>query len=310
MNNKPLVSIVIAFLNAQTFIQEAIESVLAQTYEYWELLLFDDGSTDEGSMIALKYSEQYPNRIHYLEHQDHQNRGVCASRNAAIRHSQGEYIAILDGDDVWLPHKLARQVEILNSYPEAGMVYGASHYFDTADPSRNFVEKIGFEANKLFQPPELVTLCYPLGQAAAPCPSNVLLRRDTIERVGGFEESFRGIYQLYEDQAFLMKVYLTTPVFVADECWDKYRQHANSCMARTREQASAIRLYFLNWLGDYLSKRQIDDPRIWKLFQQALWPYQHPILSKTLTGSRRIKWKIKRRLNRMGKQTRRPAHKE
>ena len=287
-------------MDAESFIEQAIESVIAQSYDHWELLLFDDGSHDRSSHIARRFSDQYPANIRYFEHHDHHNFGVCASRNAAIRHSKGEYIAILDGDDVWLPPKLSRQVEILNSHPEAGMVYGASQYWHSAadrsgDARRDFVQRVGLEANKLFIPPELVTLCYPLGKAPAPCPSNILLRRSTVDRVGGFEEDFRGIYQLYEDQAFLVKVYLTTPVFVADECWDKYRQHPHSCMAKTKKHASDIRLYFLNWLGDYLSKQGVQDRRVWKAFEEACWPYRHPILHGALRGWRQIKRKAQRR---------------
>src|SRR5947199_8150013 len=101
VKNRPLVSVVIAFLDAESFIEQAIESVIAQSYDHWELLLFDDGSHDRSSHIARRFSDQYPANIRYLEHHDHHNFGVCASRKAAIRHSKGEYIAILDGDDVW-----------------------------------------------------------------------------------------------------------------------------------------------------------------------------------------------------------------
>ena len=72
MDNKPLVSIVVSFLNSEKFIQEAIESVFGQTYNNWELLLVDDGSTDGGTQIALQYAEKYPGKVRYLEHRGHQ----------------------------------------------------------------------------------------------------------------------------------------------------------------------------------------------------------------------------------------------
>src|SRR5215211_6343875 len=114
VSTKPLVSVVIPFLNAERFIQEAIESVFAQTYDNWELLLVDDGSNDGSTRIALEYAERNSGRVRYLQHPGHRNRGVSASRNLGISSARGEYIAFLDADDVWLPHKLEQQVEILN----------------------------------------------------------------------------------------------------------------------------------------------------------------------------------------------------
>src|SRR5713226_6137053 len=127
--NKPLVSAIIIFLNEEKFLREAIESVFAQTYDNWELLIVDDGSTDASTKNALQYAEQYPTKVRYLEHEAHQNRGMSASRNLGIRHAKGEYIGFLDADDVWLPHKLQRQVVLLESYPSADMIYGASQYW-------------------------------------------------------------------------------------------------------------------------------------------------------------------------------------
>ena len=84
MSSKPLVSVIVIFFNAEDFIQEAIESVFAQTYEHWELLLVDDGSTDKSRSIAERCAEQYPDKVRCLEHEGHQNRGMSASRNLGI----------------------------------------------------------------------------------------------------------------------------------------------------------------------------------------------------------------------------------
>lgn len=86
---QPLVSVITIFLNAGKFIQEAIESVFAQTYGKWELLLVDDGSTDGSTEIALGYAKQYPKRVRYLEHNGHRNRGMSASRNLGISDAGG-----------------------------------------------------------------------------------------------------------------------------------------------------------------------------------------------------------------------------
>src|SRR5918994_2063107 len=105
MSGKSLVSCIVIFLDEERFIEEAIKSVFAQTYENWELLLVDDGSTDGSTQIALRYAERHPGKVRYLEHPGHQNRGMSASRNLGISQAKGEYVALLDADDVWLPHK-------------------------------------------------------------------------------------------------------------------------------------------------------------------------------------------------------------
>ena len=105
-----LVSIVVIFLNAARFLEEAIASVLGQTYPAWELLLVDDGSSDGSTDLAMRHARAHPGRVRYLDHDGHRNLGMSASRNLGIRHATGKYIALLDADDVWLPDKLARPV--------------------------------------------------------------------------------------------------------------------------------------------------------------------------------------------------------
>src|SRR5436190_7580701 len=100
---RPLVSIIIPFWNTEKFLQEAIDSVVSQSYENWELLLVDDGSTDLSTEIAQQCAKQNPKKIHCLQHDAHDNRGVSAARNLGIRHAAGEYVCFLDADDVFLP---------------------------------------------------------------------------------------------------------------------------------------------------------------------------------------------------------------
>ena len=110
----PKVSVITIFYNANKFLEEAIQSVLSQTYVDWELLLVDDGSTDNSPGIAQKYAQINPQKVFYLEHPGHKNCGMSATRNLGLRRAQGEYIAFLDADDVWLPKKLEQQSKILD----------------------------------------------------------------------------------------------------------------------------------------------------------------------------------------------------
>src|SRR5918995_4247229 len=241
VNSKPVVSSVIIFLNAEKFIEEAIESVFAQTYDNWELLLVDDGSTDGSTQIALRYVERYPGKVRYLEHPGHQNRGLSASRNLGISQAKGEYINFLDADDVWFPHTMEQQVAILSSYPKAGMIYGSSLYWygwtgnpeDSQRDFRDFVEECGVQPNTLIEPPELLRVFLrrdkgPCVFGSIPAPSSLMVRREVARSVGGFEEQFHQARAQFEDRAFYVKVGLEVPVLAASECWCKYRQHPDS----------------------------------------------------------------------------------
>lgn len=286
MNTKPLVSGIIIFLNGEKFIEEAIASVFAQTYDNWELLLVDDGSTDNSTEIAKQYAQKYPETVRYLEHEGHQNRGMSATRNLGIRHAKGEYIAFLDADDVWLPQKLEKQVDIFCSQPTAAVVCGPTQWWyswtgKAEDIFLDSMREVAPEYNTLFEPPMLLTLLLQ-NKARTPATCGVLIRRTLFESTGGFEGSFRG---MYEDQAFFTKVYLKAPVFITDECLDRYRQHPNSCssMAEQTGQYSPghmnpTHLTFLKWLAEYLHQQGVDNAELLKALQHAIWSYEHPFL--------------------------------
>lgn len=291
----PGVSVIVIFLNAGRFIAEAIASVFAQTYQDWELLLVDDGSSDASGQIARACAEQHPTKVRYLEHADHQNRGMSASRNLGIQHAMGKYVAFLDADDVWFPQKLEEQVAVMAARPEAAMVYGASQYWHSwtkhsQDIDRDYIPTLGVAANTLVHSPLLLTLVLE-SKAPTPCPSDILLRREIVNRVGGFEEEFNG---MFEDQAFLAKVYLHAPVFVAGNCWDRYRQHENSCVAVVTETGRKYKagLFYLDWLEKYLRREGIDERDVWEALRTKKRRYRYPkvspILERLRYGMRRL----------------------
>jgi len=276
------VSIITPFLNAGPFIAESIESVLAQTDNRWELLLVNDGSTDASTGVALEYAAAYPDKIRYITHEGGENRGASASRNLAARHAHGEYLAYLDADDVYLPEKLQRQVAVLDAHPEVAMLYAATQYWYSwsgrpEDASRDWTwRKYGAEPNTVVAPPRMLIAFLDDG-GTVPCMGSVLVRRAAVERVGGWEDSFRNICT---DQVFHAKLCLRFPVLIADACWDRYRQHENSScqtVARAGQSQAAMGRY-LAWLENYLRDEGVDDPRVWAAVRQALRRYRRPRL--------------------------------
>ena len=243
----PLVSVVLIFLNEERFIEEAVQSVLDQTLPDWELILVDDGSTDRSTQIAKEFAAR-DDRIRYFEHPGHENRGMAASRNFGFSHSSGSYVTFLDGDDVWVPAKLAEQVELLDRMPDVAMVNGAIRQWYSWDPSATKADVVvltGDVADRCLDPPEAALRTRPLA-SANPAGVDMMVRRTVFDEAGGFEHSFRA---MFEDQTFLLKVFMRYRVYISSTVWLWYRQHPESSCARTsRTSYVRMRGEFLRWL--------------------------------------------------------------
>jgi glycosyltransferase involved in cell wall biosynthesis len=253
----PAVSVVTIFLDADRFLQEAIDSVRAQTFTDWELLLVDDGSTDTSTEIARRAADADPARVRYVEHPGHVNRGMSASRNLGIASARSDILAFLDADDVYLPDRLEYQLTALRAHPDASAVYGPMtlwYSWDDDAVSQDGVRTPRVPIDVVIPPPTL-SITYIRGRAAPPATCSVLVRRDAITRIGGFEDAFTG---MYEDQVFFYKLTLAEPVTVVDRPLDLYRQHDRSTTAIAlasgewhRRDPNIARQRFDEWLLAY-----------------------------------------------------------
>jgi glycosyltransferase involved in cell wall biosynthesis len=299
----PKVSIICPFLDGARYLEEAIESVLAQTYDDFELLLIDDGSTDGSSGIAQSYSERFPSRIRYLEHPGHVNRGTSPSRNLGLRTAEGELIAMIDCDDVWVPEKLLEQVAFMNDHPEVGMLCGAMNYWSSWAGGEDRLVLTGGRAGELLAPPHALLELYPLGVADAPGTSDVMFRRSLIDQGCIFEESLSGSVQMFEDQTFFASVYLTAPVYFSDRVWCRYRQHPESCVAvvSTGGHYATMRRDFLEWLGNLVINREVPNKdKILSAIARAQWEIGHPSVGGLLRRLRRTAWLLQSRRGNYG----------
>jgi glycosyltransferase involved in cell wall biosynthesis len=287
----PTVSGIMIFLDAERFIDEAIESVLGQTYLDWELLLVNDGSTDESTAIAQHYARSYPRQIQYLEHEGHHNKGMSASRNLGIRHAKGKYIAFLDADDVWLPNKLEQQVALIESQPKAAMLYGRTQYWHSwaskhGGHKQDCLTKLRVKTDTMVDPPRPL-IFYLHDEQVYPCTCSVLIRREVFENIGMFEEAF---HNANEDMVFYTKLFLKSPVFISTRCWDRYRINPGSYWVNYWKvihkssrfphlsQPHPERLRYLDWLTTYLAEIDVHDHNVLRALQKAYWPYRHPRL--------------------------------
>ncbi len=279
MSSQPRVSVVINFLNPGDFLREAIESVQAQTYSDWELLLVDDGSGDASTEIAQRCAREHPSQVRYLEHEGHANRGASFSRNLGSREALGEYVAFLDADDVWLPHKLEHEVAVLEARPQVAMVYGPGRWWygwtgHAEDAERDYLQDLSVPPGVEINWPALLLL-FLEDEDAVPSATAVVVRREVLERVGGSEEACRSIY---DDQVLYAKIGLSAPIIATNECTYLYRQHPEQRVQVTHkgEQFDSVRSDYLDWLEGYLHRQGVEDPLVWRAVRRELRPYRHP----------------------------------
>jgi glycosyltransferase involved in cell wall biosynthesis len=168
------ISVIIPAYNQGQYLAAAIQSVLSQTYQHFEIIVVDDGSTDDTRQVVDEFPDK---RIRYLYQQ---NQGLSAARNTGIRHAMGEYLSLLDSDDLFLPTKLEVLLKRLEQDPALGMVAGQAIPFD----------ENGLMLEKIYSIPlpedgAQLLLSNPLHVGS------VLVRRSAQEAVGYFDESLR-----------------------------------------------------------------------------------------------------------------------
>jgi len=197
----PTVTAIIPAYDAAGVLPRAIESVLGQTLADVDLVVVDDGSSDETAAVARAYDDR---RVTTIVHET--NRGASAARNTGLRHATGEYVAFLDADDEWLPRKLERQVAILEARSDDWVA--AYCGVETAFPGGRPIRKLVTEAISRRSQTEGAEGGAPLvadvltDDLHTSAGSTLLVRREVVEAIDGFDESFAR----FQDPEFLIRV--------------------------------------------------------------------------------------------------------
>ncbi len=208
MTNAPPISIIIPAYNAAPFIAQTLDAVLAQTFTAFEVIVVNDGSTDQTTTIVEQYVQQ-DDRVRLV---NQVNQGVSAAREQGKALAQGEFIAFLDADDLWLPQNLAVHLRHFASNPRLGISFGRVEFMQhdgglTGTYSNSRLQ--GIEPTHLFYENLLVT------------PSNAVIRRSVFDQVGGFDRDLSGT----EDQEFFLRTRcFGWQVAGVDEVLVRYRQ--------------------------------------------------------------------------------------
>ncbi|HVN87181.1 MAG TPA: glycosyltransferase [Candidatus Binatia bacterium] len=191
----PSISVIIPTFNRRDLVCEAVESVLAQRDADLELIVVDDGSTDETDAALARFGD----RLRCVR-QD--NRGVSAARNAGVRHARGKWIAFLDSDDLWLPDKLAVQCSFVAAHPDTRICQTGELWLRNGvrvNPCRHHRKPDG-------------DVFVPSLERCVVSPSAVMLRRDLFQAAGGFDEDLPAC----EDYDLWLRLAHATPVALID----------------------------------------------------------------------------------------------
>lgn len=210
MENTPKISVIINGLNSQDYLKEALDSVFAQTYKKWEIIFWDNASTDRTPQIAESYGPQ----LKYFR--SDKTYPLGKARNMAIQKAAGDFIAFLDSDDIWLPEKLEEQISIFKKDNEIGLVFSDVMYFnkngDVFSAYKNKKPSVGWVFKKLLKKNFL-------------CASSVIIRGDALSKLEEwFDERFTGI----EDWDLFLRISHDWKIAGVDKVLVKYRMHEKS----------------------------------------------------------------------------------
>lgn len=253
------VSVVMIFLNPGAYLEDAIASVLGQTMGDLELLLVDDGSRDGSDEVIRQWAER-DRRVVTLAHDGHVNRGMGASRALGVSRARGTWVALLDGDDVWEPHHLERQLAAARRHPQAGIVVSPSLIWRTwRGGGADEVRPLPYPSDTVLPPGALLESTTFSGVPIPTC--GLMFRRDLTPWDGPAAPSFRG---LFEDQTMVSRLTVTAPAVVVGVATSRYRQHLGSAVHRSpgRGGRDPATLRYLTWIESFLAENgQLDDER-------------------------------------------------
>ncbi len=170
----PKISIIMGIYNCADTLDEAIQSILSQTYTNWQMIMCDDASCDDTYDIAKKYVKQYPNKFVLIRNE--KNLGLNYTLNHCLQYADGEYIARMDGDDISLPERFGKEVDFLNTHPEYSIVSTQMEYFDDSGV-------FGKSHGKAAPMPSDIVRGTPF--CHAPC----MVRKEAYDTVGGYSVS-------------------------------------------------------------------------------------------------------------------------
>lgn len=248
-DQSPLVSIIAPTFNSARTIVRALKSALSQTYQNFETIIADDASKDD---TRQQVATVVDDRITFIESPEKSNKGPAPTRNRALAKARGKYVAFLNSDDEWLPEKLDKQVQFLESHPHCSLV--VTNAYDIS-PDGAIIET-EFDASPAVSGPEAwrTLLKYSFIET-----SSVMTRRDLVDELGGFDPKLL----VSQDQDLWIRLALRGEIGIIDEILGKIHQVPTGHMTRNRHRQAEFMLPMIEGhvarQRARLSQREVDD---------------------------------------------------
>lgn len=225
MSHTDIVSVILPVYNGEKFVGRAIESVLDQTYEGLELIVVDDGSSDNSLDVVQSYTDS---RLKLFKKT---NGGPASARNFGIKHSFGEFIALIDQDDLWYPEKLEKQIILLSQNSKLGMVYcdALSVYEDGSGPTSKWSELHVPQTGKVF---------IDLYQGNFILSSSAIFRKSLIHKIGLVDEDKK--YFGVDDYECWLRIALNSEIGYVPEILVERRLHKSNLSFRNKKSQAMM----------------------------------------------------------------------
>lgn len=267
------VSTIIPVYNAESFIERAVDSALQHDIVK-EVILIDDGSTDGSGDICVKLKEKHP-RVLFYQHADGENRGAGATRNLGIKNASSEYLSFLDVDDIYLPNRFDKDIEVLLNFPDAdGVINALGIEVIDEDAKRAFDQVKGLKElttiSGYVEPEELAYVIYDLHPRVKGYFSlmGLTVKREVARSVGYFNEDLR----LHQDTEWIFRLMVQSRLHCGEISKPTALRgvHLNNRIYRDMSLSSRDKLY----VSTYSAIKNLDIPRIFKLRIKLLIPYK------------------------------------
>jgi glycosyltransferase involved in cell wall biosynthesis len=248
----PKVSVVMASYNHEKYVAETIESVLSQTYQDFEFIITDDGSPDGTVEVIKKFADSRIKLFCFSK-----NQGACTAMNNCIKEAKGEYIAVINSDDAWMPDKLEKQVKFLDEHPEKGAVFS---YAEIIDEQGKKIPEENPSYTKVFIQPNRTRfewLSHFFFKGNCLCHPSLLIRKHCYDDIGLYDERFAQL----PDFDLWIRLCTRYEIYILSEKTIKFRilQDKKNVSSRTPQNLSRHFLEYVQILRNYLNPEILDN---------------------------------------------------